>query len=110
MAQSPFSLLQQLSAPSPESPFEAQTNDPQQPVPSVQVPPAERQQLRLPSELMPLLAQIVVPPAWLHSLVAVHVAPGWSPVPELVPPQTPPTQSKPAQQSALLPPATHAPP
>jgi hypothetical protein len=43
-----------------------QRSEPQQPDPAEQAPPALRQQLRAPSAAMPLSAQTVTPPDWVH--------------------------------------------
>ena len=74
-----------------------QLSEPQHPAPLTQAPPSFRQQFSAPSEAMPLSAQTTVPPAWLHSLDAVQVAPGTR-LPLDVPPQIPLVQSALPQQ------------
>jgi hypothetical protein len=64
----------------------------------VQAPPLLRQQLRSPSELMPLLAQTTEPPDWLHWLVEVHSDPRPRPLVPPPPPQEPLLQMAPPQQ------------
>lgn len=67
----------------------------------MQAPPAFRQQFNAPSSAIPLFAQTTAPPAWLHWLTSVQLAPGAAPVVG-VPAQTPFVQSRPPQQAALL--------
>jgi hypothetical protein len=64
----------------------------------VQGPPLFRQQLRSPSELMPLLAHTTEPPVWLHWLVDVHSEPRPRPLVPPPPPQEPLLQMAPPQQ------------
>jgi hypothetical protein len=53
-----------------------QINPAQQPAPESQAPPAFRQQFKAPSLAMPLSAQNVDPPDWLHCDDEVQDAPG----------------------------------
>ncbi|MBA2518033.1 MAG: hypothetical protein H0V24_00040 [Chloroflexia bacterium] len=74
----------------------------QQLEPAIQAPPWLRQQFRAPSVEMPLSLQTTDPPAWLHWLVEVQLAPsGEVPGPALgarLPPQVPFWQAAEPQQ------------
>jgi hypothetical protein len=104
----PIARLEPPEVVPPQTPL-VQSSAPQQPVPSVQVPPWFRQQLSGPSPVKPLLAQTVAPPAWLHWLVEVQTDPGGNDPPpgDAGSAQTPPMQCNPAQQPAQ---SVHAPP
>src|SRR5262245_59293810 len=75
LVQGPPVQRQQLSGPSEESPFEAQTRSLQQCAPTVHAPPSLRQQLRGPSLVIPFDAQVTGPPLWEHWLLLVQLAP-----------------------------------
>jgi hypothetical protein len=87
--------------PPPHTPF-VQARPPQQAAPEAQAPPALRQQLSAPSLAMPLSAQIVVPPDWLHWDEVVQEAPAARPPPGAAPPGgVPPGDVLPPLQNPL---------